>query len=235
MPGSSRTDLRRAGDRFRTEAEGRATWHSFSFGGHYDPGNVGFGALVAHNEEWLPPGTGYPDHPHAATEIVTLVLSGALRHTDADGRTQVLPAGSVQRISAGTGIVHAEMAEDRAETTRFVQTWLRPDAAGGRPSYATEGAVSLDGGLVRLVGEGALTVGTRGAALYAGRLGAGVREELPEGPATHVFVAEGAVRLDGVTLAAGDAVRLLGGGGVATGGPEGALLVVWRLPHAVNA
>jgi hypothetical protein len=83
-------EVRRAADRFVARAEGRTTWHSFSFGGHYDPANVGFGALVAHNDEHLPPGTGYSDHPHHDVEIVTLVLEGALRHTDSTGRSGVL-------------------------------------------------------------------------------------------------------------------------------------------------
>ena len=86
----------RGGDRFVTRAEGRTTWHSFSFGAHYDPGNVGFGVLVAHNDERLPPGTGYDDHPHADLEIVTWVLTGALRHTSTVGsrsdRTRAGPA-----------------------------------------------------------------------------------------------------------------------------------------------
>ena len=95
-------EYRPAQDRFRTEAEGRTTWHSFSFGAHYDPHNIGFGSLVAHNDELLPPGTGYAEHPHTDLEIVTWVLSGALRHTSTVGSAVIGP-GQVQRLSAGAG------------------------------------------------------------------------------------------------------------------------------------
>ena len=126
-------EYRSAAGRAVTRAEGRTTWHSFSFGAHYDPQNTGFEALVAHNDEQLPPGTGYPDHPHADLEIVTWVLTGALRHTSTTG-SGVLGPGQVQRLRAGSGVVHAEVA-DGAEPTRFLQAWIRPDEPGLRPDY----------------------------------------------------------------------------------------------------
>ena len=128
-------EYRPAQDRFRTEAGGRTTWHSFSFGAHYDPGNVGFASLVAHNDELLPPGTGYDDHPHTDLEIVTWVLSGALRHTSSVGSAVIGP-GQVQRLSAGAGVVHSEVADGR-ETTRFLQAWVRPDEPGLVPGYVS--------------------------------------------------------------------------------------------------
>ena len=97
-------EYRLARDRFRTEAEGRTTWHSFSFGAHYDPANVGFESLVAHNDERLPPGTGYADHPHADLEIVSWVLTGSLHHASDVGTGDTGP-GWVQRLSAGSGVV----------------------------------------------------------------------------------------------------------------------------------
>ncbi len=126
-------EYRPGADRFVTRAEGRTTWHSFSFGAHYDPGNVGFARLVAHNDERLPPGTGYDDHPHADLEIVTWVLTGALRHTSTVG-SGVIGPGQVQRLSAGSGVVHSEVA-DGPEETRFLQAWVRPDEPGLEPDY----------------------------------------------------------------------------------------------------
>ena len=136
-------DYHSAGARFVTRAEGRTTRHSFSFGSHYDPANVGFANLVAHNDERLPPGTGYPDHPHSDLEIVTWVLSGALRHTSTVG-SGVIGPGEVQRLSAGSGVVHAEMADGDAET-RFLQAWVRPDTPGLDPHYRA-GEVTLGAG-----------------------------------------------------------------------------------------
>ncbi|RNL75451.1 pirin family protein [Nocardioides marmorisolisilvae] len=194
----------RAGNRFLTEAEGRSTRHLFSFGAHYDPSRLGFAAMVAHNDETLPPGTGYPEHPHSELEIVTWVLTGALRHTDSGGRSGVLLPGDVQRISTGTGIVHAEITEPGVET-RFLQTWLRPDEAGRVPSYGLDrGAPDAD--LSEVVSPGDL--GTARARLL---LGTPTRSaELPDAPALHLFVVDGRFRLAGADLAAGDSALLNG-------------------------
>jgi redox-sensitive bicupin YhaK (pirin superfamily) len=229
-------EVRRATDRFVTRAEGRTTWHSFSFSAHYDPGNVGFGSLVALNDEHLPPGTGYPDHAHRDTEIVTVVLSGALRHTDSAGATEVLEPGQLSRTSAGTGIVHAEVADSDA-TTRFVQTWLRPDEPGGASSYVSR-QVGRPDVLAEVVGPGGVTgVGTSAARLYLGELASG-RFELPDSPLLHMFVAEGAVDLgdlgdlgdlaDG-RLGPGDAARVRDEGGRSFTVERAALVLVWSL------
>ncbi|HEX7717266.1 MAG TPA: pirin family protein, partial [Marmoricola sp.] len=203
-------EVRRAGDRFVTRAEGRTTWHSFSFGSHYDPANVGFGALVAHNDEQLPPGTGYPDHPHRDVEIVTVVLDGALRHADSSGSTDVLVPGRISRTSAGSGIVHAEVAEPGV-ATRFVQTWLRPDEPGGPSSYAVSEVEPTP--FAEVVGpEGALTVGTSGARLHVGHLMGGT-VSLPDAPLLHLFVPAGVVDLGDRELEPGDAARLTDEGG----------------------
>ncbi len=224
-------EVRRARDRFLTRAQGRTTWHSFSFGSHYDPANVGFGALVAHNDEQLPPGTGYPDHPHRDVEIVTVVLEGALRHTDSAGNADVLVPGQVSRTSAGSGIVHAEVADPGAGpgvTTRFVQTWLRPDEPGGRSSYATAD-LGRRADLTEVVGpEGALTVDTRGARLHLGHL-AGGSIVLPEAALLHVFVPDGVIDLGERQLGPGDAARLTDEGGRTLTVEEPALILVWSL------
>ncbi len=212
MPPQTPLEIRPADDRFRTDATGRSTRHSFSFGRHYDPTNVGFASLVAHNDDRVQPGAGYDDHPHRDLEIVTWVLSGALTHRDTDGHTGVVVPGTVQAVSAGTGIVHSERVDPGAAPTRFVQTWVRPRSPGGRPSYAAA-AVDLDARdtLVPIAsgerGDAAVPVDA-GATLYAARL---TRElQLPEAAQAHVFVCGGAVLLDGQALGDGDAARISG-------------------------
>ncbi len=216
-----------ASSRFVTRAEGRTTWHGFSFGSHYDPERVGFGALIAHNDELLPPGTGYPDHPHVDTEIVTFVLSGALRHTDSTGVSGVLEAGQVQRMSAGSGVMHSEVCEG-GEDTRFIQAWVRPDVAGLVPSYA-EASGAIAGGLTCLVGRGALPIGTAGASFHVGLLPNGLAVELPDAPRLHVFVASGQVRLGDQMLAAEDSALLVDEGGRSIRAEDDAQLLVWAL------
>jgi redox-sensitive bicupin YhaK (pirin superfamily) len=220
-------DYRQARERFRTEAEGRTTWHSFSFGAHYEPTNVGFGNLVAHNDERLPPGTGYADHPHADLEIVTWVLSGALRHTSSVG-SGVIGPGQVQRLSAGSGVVHSETA-DSTEETRFLQTWVRPDESGLVPDYVAADVV-IGGGWTCVAdgdGRGVVPVAARGTSLLVADLGPGARLELPDAPRLHLFVARGKAMLGERLLEAGDAARLTEEGGRLLRAEEDTHLVVW--------
>lgn len=233
-------DVRRAGGRYLVGGPGRETRHSFSFGPHYDPANVGFGPVVAHADDHVAPGHGYADHPHADTEVVTWVLEGALTHRDSRGRSGVLGAGEVQVMSAGSGIVHAETVDPAAGPTRFLQVWLRPDRSGGDPAYASAGGPDdrdLAHGLVPVVGAGALPVGVAGAVLRVGRPRPGVPLPLPDAGLVHVFVARGAATLahpdpDGAggptLLAEGDAARLTDVPGLpVTATVAGTELVVW--------
>jgi redox-sensitive bicupin YhaK (pirin superfamily) len=217
-------DIRPGQARSVTQAEGRTTRHSFSFGSVYDPANLGFAALTAYNDESLPPGTGYPDHSHSDVEIVTWVLDGALRHSGTDGSSGVLLPGDVQRISAGAGIVHAEVTEPGVHT-RFVQAWLRPDQPGGQPSYAVERGAS-SGTLTEVVGPSGLAVGVAGARLLLAGDATG-EIVLPDAPRLHVFVAGGRVELAGAMLAAGDAARLSEAGARSLDVVEPATVAVW--------
>ena len=111
-----------------TRGEGRTTRHSFSFGDHYDPENVGFGPMVCHDDHLLRGGAGFPEHPHRDVEIVTWVLSGAVVHTASVGPPTTVAAGQVQVLSAGSGVLHSEIAEPGAGADA-----VRPDVgAAGR-------------------------------------------------------------------------------------------------------
>ncbi len=207
-------DVRRGAERFTTTAEDRTTRHSFSFGAHYDPANLGFASLVAHNDDLVAPGGGYGPHPHSDLEIVTWVLDGALRHEDSAGTAGVVVPGQVQRLSAGSGVRHREHASTDVDgPTRFVQMWLRPDTAGLPPSYASGEVPS--GPLVAVASgdpavDAAVRVVAAGAVLWVVRPGSAT-VLLPDAPAAHLFVARGSVTLEGAgPLGPGDAVRLVG-------------------------
>lgn len=220
-------EYRPAGDRFLTRVEGRTTWHSFSFGSHYEPANVGFGRLVAHNDERLPPGTGYAEHPHADLEIVTWVLTGALRHTSTVG-DGVLGPGQVQRLSAGSGVVHSEVSDSR-EQTRFLQAWVRPDEPDLVPDHLARD-VTLGAGWTRVAdgdGAGVLPLASRGTTLDAAEIMTGQRLALPEISRLHVFLARGSVLLGERLVGPGDAVRLHDEGGREVTAEEDTQLVVW--------
>lgn len=202
------------------------TRHSFSFGEHYDPANLGFGPMICHNDDALEPGGGYPDHPHADLEIVTWVLAGVLLHTDDTGSTEELHPGDVQVMSAGAGIRHSEIADAGSGPTRFLQTWIRPDEPGLPPSRRAE-HVDPGSGLTTVVGDQALTIGTRGASLSIARLRPGMRAGLPDAARQHAFVAVGAGRLDGQLVGSGDAVRLTDQPGASFEATADTELLVW--------
>lgn len=222
-------------NRFTTLAQDRVTRHSFSFGEHYDPGNLGFGPLVAHNDDLLEPGGGYPEHPHSDLEIVTWVLSGALVHTDSTGRTGVVEPGHVQVLSAGAGIRHSEMADTASGPTRFVQAWVRPDVPGGAPAHRLDAAGVGVGDLVAVAGGEGLPLGTAGARLLVARLDPGAVVALPDDPLQHVFVAAGAVAVPSGPLGAGDALRVTDEPGLTVRAVTATELLVWSFRRAPSA
>jgi len=219
-------DLRRADRRFRTDEPGRTTWHSFSFGAHYDPANTGFGALLCHNDDHVEPGFGYDDHPHANLEIVTWVLDGALTHRHDAEPVSVIGAGQVQVLSAGAGVRHSETVDAGAGPTRFVQTWVRPDAPDTMPIYRTA-TVDLGPAFTPVAGPGGLPLGTARATLSVARLAAGERLVLPALASAHLFVARGQIALGLDVLTEADAARLVQSDAVELAAVEPAELMLW--------
>ncbi len=216
-----------ASQRSSETAAGRVTRHSLSFGPHYDAANLGFGPLVCHNDDVLDAGAGYPEHPHSGLEIVTWVLEGALVHTDSTGAAHVVEAGRAQVLSAGSGIRHSEVADPVSGRCRFLQAWLTPTSAGTEPSYVLGQAPPPASGLVEVVGGAGLPIGTAGARLLVARMDTGQSCVLPEDPRQHVFAATGSASLDGIELAAGDAVRLTDEPGRLLRAIEPTELLVW--------
>ncbi|MEU5255615.1 pirin family protein [Streptomyces longwoodensis] len=215
-------DVRRAGGRYRggDPAAGIETRHAFSFGPHYDPDNLRFGALIACNEERLAPGAGFDEHPHSHTELVTWVVEGELTHRDSRGHATLVRPGDVQRLSAAAGVRHVER-NDGAGPLTFVQMWLAPLDPGGDPVYE----------VVRGIADATpYAVPEAGAMLHVRRLGAGERTALPDAPRLYVHVVRGTVRLGPHELGPGDAVRATDEKGrelSASGGP--AEVLVWEL------
>ena len=229
-------DVRRKEDRFHTRTDWLDGWHSFSFGQHYDPENVGHGLLIVNNDDTIRPGTGFMTHPHQDMEIVTWVLEGELEHKDSEGHKGILYPGLAQRMSAGTGIWHSEMNPRGDKPVHLVQMWVPPDTGRIKPGYEQLDVSSeLErGGLVPVAsGRGsrtAISIRQKDATLWAGRLKAGKSVRIPDAPYAHLFVAKGAVMLEGAgLLEAGDAARLAGAGTPrVTAGDGGAEVLVWE-------
>lgn len=130
-------EIRRAEERFHTDDvnEGTETFHSFSYGQHYDPDRIGFGPIMAINEERLAPGARYDEHRHADVEIVTFVIDGSLEHRDSTGVHGIIQPGMLQRLSAGSGVTHTEANASATEPLHFLQVMVRSDHDGD-PEYA---------------------------------------------------------------------------------------------------
>ncbi|WP_442816596.1 pirin family protein [Streptomyces sp. NBC_01304] len=218
-------DVWRSGDRYQggDPGAGIASLHAFSFGPHYDPGNLRFGAIIACNEERLAPGAGFDEHPHSHTEIVTWVVSGELTHRDSAGHESVVRAGDVQHLSAAAGVRHVERNDGEVPLT-FLQMWLAPLSPGGEPSYA----------IVRGIADSTpYAVPRAGAMLHVRRLSDGERAALPDAPFLYVHAVRGEVRLGAEKLGPGDAARVSDAAGLELRGiGAGAEVLVWEFSPA---
>ena len=172
---------------------------------------MGFRALRVINEDRVKPGYGFGTHPHRDMEIISYVLDGALAHRDSMGTGSVITPGDVQRMTAGTGVMHSEMNPSPSESVHFLQIWLLPEARGIQPSYEQKRFEAADKqGRLRLVGsrdarDGAVTI-HQDVDLYAGVFQAGEGAMLDLRPGRHAWVqvARGALILNGERLGQGD-------------------------------
>lgn len=125
----------------KSEARGYAnhgwlkSYHSFSFAEYYDRNHMHFSALRVINDDVIAPGQGFGMHPHRDMEIITYILDGELQHKDSLGNGSVIKAGDVQRMTAGTGIVHSEFNASNTQQVHLLQIWVMPDQTDLTPGY----------------------------------------------------------------------------------------------------
>jgi redox-sensitive bicupin YhaK (pirin superfamily) len=230
--------LRKSQDRGVASFGWLRSQHTFSFGHYFDPAHMGVGPLRVINEDRVAPGRGFDSHGHKNMEIISYVLEGALAHKDSMGNGSVLRPGDVQRMSAGSGVVHSEYNGSATEPVHFLQIWVIPRDDDGAPGYEEKhfDAASKRGRL-RLVAspdgrEGSVTL-RQDAAIYAALLDGSEAADhaLLPGRQAWVQVVRGGVTVNGTILEAGDAAHVTGEAGVTLVDGRDAEVLLFDLPQ----
>ncbi|MBI2930821.1 MAG: pirin family protein [Planctomycetes bacterium] len=211
--------VRRAKDRGHANYGWLDTRHTFSFADYFDPDHTGFRGLRVINEDRVRPGAGFETHGHRDMEILSYVLEGAIAHKDSMGHTETLHPGEVQRMTAGTGVLHSEFNPSTTDPLHFYQIWIVPDQTGLKPEYEQKAFPEGERlGRLRLVvspdgTDGSLRIHAD-ARMYVALLVPGGHVTYDLAPDRHAWVqvARGSVTLDQETLSAGDGAALTGGG-----------------------
>lgn len=211
--------------------------HSFSFADYHDPDHMGFGPLRVINEDRVQPGKGFGTHGHRDMEIVTYVLAGQLEHKDSMGNGSIIAPGDVQRMSAGTGVMHSEFNPSPSDSVHLLQIWIEPNVKGIPPSYEEARFEQADKvGVLRLIAspdgrQGSVTI-HQDAYVYASLLdgAAKVAHSVAADRRAYVHVARGKVEVNATPLVAGDAAKLIGESTVTLRNGEQAEVLVFDLP-----
>ncbi len=203
--------IRKASERGHTNLGWLDSYHSFSFGEYRDPEHMGFRTLRVINDDCVAPGKGFGTHPHREMEIVTYVLAGALEHKDSMGNGSIIRPGDVQRMSAGTGVLHSEFNPSDTEEGHFLQIWIFPQDNGIEPGYEQKHFSREEKlGKMRLIAssdgrDSSVTI-HQDARIYAAVLEKDMAVEMPIENGRHLWihVASGEAKLNDSALAAGD-------------------------------
>ena len=208
-------DIIRSNDRGSADHGWLKAKHTFSFAEYRNPERVHFGKLRVINEDRIAPGKGFGTHPHQDMEIVTYVINGAIEHKDSMGNGTVIKAGEVQRMTAGTGVLHSEFNHSQEEELHLLQIWIFPEQKNLEPSYE-QTLFSRDEKLntLRLIGsrdgrEGSITI-HQDVDLYASVLDSGKEVSLNDVTDRRIFVqiVSGDIVVNDQQLFAGDGLEI---------------------------
>lgn len=234
--------VRKGSDRGYAKRAWLESYHSFSFAHYYDPQYMNFSVLRVINDDIIAPAKGFGMHPHRDMEIITYMLQGELQHRDSIGNGSVIKAGDVQRMTAGTGIVHSEVNASSIENVHLLQIWILPERLNLQPSYE-EKHFSPEQKLnqwcliaARDGHDGVLKV-HQDMQLYATILNPNVvlGYELSVNRSAYLQVARGDVVVNGQALVAGDALMLNGAVELVAKASAQAELLLFDLPLHIEA
>jgi redox-sensitive bicupin YhaK (pirin superfamily) len=204
-------NIRPANERGHADHGWLDSYFTFSFADYYDPKHMYFRSLRVINDDRVAPGRGFGMHPHNDMEIVTYVLEGELAHKDSMGTGATIMPGEVQRMSAGTGVLHSEFNQSKSDEVHLLQIWILPEKYGIEPSYEQKFFADEEKlNRFRVVAsrdecDGSVKI-NQDASIHATLLeeGKNATYTLNEGRHAWVQVARGSVTLNGHTLNAGD-------------------------------
>lgn len=230
-------EIRKSEDRGVAEHGWLSSRHSFSFANYYDPKHMGFGPLRVINEDRVQPGRGFGAHGHSDMEIISYVLDGALEHKDSMGTGSVIRYGSVQRMSAGTGVTHSEFNHSSTQPVHFLQIWIQPNEQRIEPGYEEKhfDPASKQGQWRLIVSpdgrDGSVLI-HQDALAYASILDGDDTLEyaLQDARCGYLHVARGTVIVNGVDLKAGDAVKLINEPHITVSDARDAEILLFDLP-----
>jgi len=228
--------IRRSQERGFADHGWLKSYHSFSFANYYDPRFMGWGNLRVINEDRVAPGMGFGTHGHRDMEIISVVLSGKLAHQDSIGNVETIPAGDVQRMSAGTGVTHSEFNHSKDTETHFLQIWIEPSQRGITPSYEQ---ITLKpeekAGQLKLIAspdrdQGGLLINAD-ARLFIGQFDGAQTANLAVDPKrkAYVHLIRGQLHVNGLALAGGDGLMIESESEVALKGGDQAEVLLFDL------
>ncbi len=220
----SKLTVRSSQERGRTHIDWLDSYHTFSFGDYFEPRFHHFSDLRVINDDLIQPGGGFPSHGHRDMEILTVVLKGELSHQDSLGNGSTIRPGEIQRMTAGTGVMHSEFNASSTDALHLLQIWIHPQEKGLAPGYEQKSFIALQPSQVTLEdssstafqciaspsGEGSAVRIHQDAFLYRAALDAGQHSTFALSSNRHYWlhVATGQVEVDGRVLQAGDALGL---------------------------
>lgn len=225
-----------AGDRGSAEHGWLHTRFSFSFAGWYDPERMGFGVLRVLNDDVIEPHQGFGMHPHANMEIITIVKEGAVSHEDSIGNKYAVPAGDVQVMSAGTGVVHSEYNNEDGLLKLF-QVWITPRTKGLAPRYEQRSFGSAKNNELELIvsGDPSDKVLNINQDAYVYRLVCDEEKTIPytlkhAENGVYIFVVKGSVHVGDIELSNRDAIGIWGTNKIKISSLDPSELLVFEVP-----
>jgi len=236
----------KASEHYKSEMDWLTSYHHFSFADYYNPEKMNYGPLRVFNDDTVQPGTGFDFHRHQDMEIITYLIEGELEHKDNQGNRGVIYPGEVQRMTAGSGILHSEFNHSREKPLRLLQMWVFANKRGLKPSWEQKKFTKEErtDRLVPVVtsesvrDENALHI-HQDATFYLSTLTGGgrVSHKLSAGRKAYLFVIDGAIRLNDNLMQTQDAALVENESSLAVKAEKPTELILIDLPekYTVNS